>query len=66
MSVYVGCIRSPNGSAKRNSLGDLSALKVAELRSIAEGMGIDVPSKATKAQLIQLIEVHYDGAERTA
>ena len=66
MSVYVGCIRSPNDSAKRNILGDLSALKVAELRSIAEGMGIDVPSKATKAQLIQLIEVHHDGAERTA
>ena len=66
MSVYVGCIRSPNDSAKRNSFGDLSTLKVAELRSIAEGMGIDVPSKATKAQLIQLIEVHYDGAERTA
>lgn len=65
MSVYVGCIRSPNGSGKKRDLGDLSALKVAELRGIAEGMGVDVPSKVTKAQLIQLIEVHHDGAERT-
>ena len=35
---------------------DLSALKVADLRAMAEERGIEVPKKATKATLIELLE----------
>ena len=34
----------------------LDSLKKAELAEIAEGMGIDVPAKATKADIIALIQ----------
>jgi len=35
---------------------DLSTLKVADLRAMAEERGIEVPKKATKATLIELLE----------
>lgn len=35
---------------------DYSALKVAELRAICSERGIEVPSKATKATIIELLE----------
>lgn len=35
---------------------DLSKLKVAELRELAEGRGVEVPARAKKAELIKLIE----------
>lgn len=35
---------------------DLSALTVAQLRELCDERGIDHPSRATKAQLIQLLD----------
>lgn len=35
---------------------DLSKMELAQLKVIAQGLGIEVPPKATKAQLAGLIE----------
>ena len=35
---------------------DHSAMKVSELRALCAKRGIDVPAKATKAQIIELLE----------
>ena len=35
---------------------DYSAMKVAELKALCAERGLDVPSKATKAQLIEILE----------
>lgn len=35
---------------------DLAALTVAQLRSLCEERGIDYPKKATKAQLVELLD----------
>ena len=37
--------------------GNLDGLTVAQLREIAESRGIDVPKRATKARLLELLEV---------
>jgi len=34
---------------------DISALTVAQLREVAEGRGIDVPKRATKARLLEIL-----------
>lgn len=43
--------------------GDLKALKVPELKALAEERGIEFASNATKAQLIELLTAEQDAEE---
>ena len=47
---------APAGPVREVPVVDLSKLKVAELRELAERRGVEVPAKAKKAELIKLIE----------
>lgn len=52
MNVFQGAMRVPEEQVER---ADLSTLTVAQLRELAASRGIDVPKRATKAQIIALL-----------
>lgn len=53
MSVFQGCERMAQGVIEAP---DYSKLTKAELSEIAEELGLDLPARATKAQMIEAIE----------
>lgn len=66
MTVFAGATR-PMGAPTAPLVADrivrgtfdhatLASMKVADLRAVAESLSVDAPSKATKSQLIELIE----------
>ena len=56
MSVYVNYVRPSPARGDAAPSRDLSAMTVRELLPIAEAMGIEVTSKARKADIIAAIE----------
>lgn len=46
----------PLGAAEPEPTQDLSALTVAQLRELCGERGIEAPKRATKAQLLELLE----------
>lgn len=53
MSVFQGCERVAQGVAE---VPDYSRLTKAKLSEIAEELGLDLPARATKAEMIEAIE----------
>lgn len=56
MTVFIGASRIPAAPAGQTPRDDLSALTVARLRELCEERGIEAPRRATKAQLVALLE----------